>query len=163
MVSVADLSKAMAVVILKAKDRAAESDLVDEGTPVVTGTWIRGGDDSKWTNLSFFEREPLVTEPGDVLVQNTGGLAARVDEEGGRVLLSSSYLLLRPATETISPAYLAEMIVTKANAATAHGTTIQRIRIQDLRIPLLPLEQQAEVASQASARFVACKPPPGGL
>jgi hypothetical protein len=148
MLDVSALSKSGALTVLKSTARIKESELSDKGTPVVTGTWIRGGDDTKWVNLSILGEDPVITRPGDVLVQNTGGLAARVDEEGGRVLLSPSFLLLRPRPDLVNPRYLAELIATKANAARAQGTAIQRIRIQDLKVPLLPLAEQARTVAR---------------
>ncbi|MGW1799207.1 N-6 DNA methylase [Streptomyces sp. NPDC001984] len=162
MVTVSDLEKAGSLKLFKTAERVQEKDLSDQGTPVVTGAWIRGGEDSRWVNLSVLERDPVITQPGDILVQNTGGLAARVDEEGGRVLLSPSFLLLRPLNDVFDPHYVAEFLVTDRNLRTASGSAIQRVRVQDLKVPLVQQDEQALLvarlkeirALQAAARTV---------
>ncbi|MDQ4489818.1 N-6 DNA methylase [Sinomonas sp. ASV486] len=146
LVGIADLVKAASVTVLKTTDRVRESDYGVEGAPVVTGAWIcRNEMESRRINLGLLEHTPVMTQPGDVLVQNTGGLAARVDSEGGRVLLSPSYQLLRVTGEVVRPEYLAEFIMTAANKSQAVGAAIQRVRLQDLKIPLLPLAEQDRV------------------
>lgn len=145
LVSVADLVKAGTVSTLRANERVDEGDYGIEGMPVVSGQWIRNDEvEPRKIDLGILTRKPVVTRPGDVLVQNTGGLAARVDMEGGRVLLSPSFHLLRlnESESVVRPEYLAEFLVTHINQSQALGTGILRIRLQDLKIPLLPLEEQ---------------------
>lgn len=146
LVSITDLVKAGAITTLRANERVNDTDYGTEGTPVVTGPWIRDDEDEpRRINLSALTREPVITRPGDVLVQNTGGLAARVDREGGRVLLSSSFHLLRLHEGDVRPEYLAEFLVNSINQNQALGTAISRIRLQDMKIPLLPLEEQDQL------------------
>lgn len=143
LITVSDLAKAGEVVLLKANERVREGDYDTAGTPVVSGGWIRGIEkEPRRIDLSILEHPPVITEPGDVLVQNTGGLAARVDTVGGKVLLSPSFQLLRLRGNALRPEYLAEFLVTASNQRQSLGTTIQRIRVQDLKIPLLPLQNQ---------------------
>lgn len=163
MISVSDLVRADRVALLKANKRIREEDYGPEGTPVVTGAWIRGAEDEpRRISLDIVKHEALITEPGDILVQNTGGLAARVDTAGGMALLSPSFQLLRLNGGVLLPDYLAEFLVTASNQRQSLGTTIQRIRVQDLKVPLLPLAEQARVMEritearrlQAAARAV---------
>ena len=146
LITVSDLAKAGEVVLLKANERVRDGDYGTEGTPVVSGSWIRGVEiEPRRIDLSILKHPPVITEPGDVLVQNTGGLAARVDTVGGKVLLSPSFQILRLHGNALRPDYLAEFLVTASNQRQSLGTTIQRIRIQDLKIPLLPLANQNQV------------------
>ncbi|TNB74194.1 hypothetical protein FHJ30_05725 [Arthrobacter sp. BB-1] len=149
LISVSDLVKAGSVMVLKANERVRETDYSSEGTPVVTGRWIRGEVESKRINLSILEGAHVITRPGDILVQNMGGLAARMDSEGGRALLSSSFQLLRLTSDSvIRPQFLAEFLATSSNHAQATGSGIQRIRLQDIKIPLLTLEEQDKVLAR---------------
>lgn len=146
LITVSDLAKAGEVVLLKANERVRDGDYGTEGTPVVSGSWIRGVEiEPRRIDLSILEHPPVITEPGDVLVQNTGGLAARVDTVGGKVLLSPSFQILRLHGNALRPDYLAEFLVTASNQRQSLGTTIQRIRVQDLKIPLLPLANQNQL------------------
>ncbi|GAB2742262.1 N-6 DNA methylase [Sinomonas soli] len=149
MISVSDLAKAGKLALLKANERIREEDYSSEGTPVVSGSWVRGAEDEpRRISLGVLKHDPVITEPGDVLVQNTGGLAARVDTVGGQVLLSPNFQLLRLNGNVMRPDYLAEFLVTASNQRQSLGTTIQRIRVQDLKIPLLPLAEQARVTER---------------
>lgn len=147
LITVSDLVKADKVALLKANaERVRDDDYGTEGIPVVTGAWIRGAEEEpRRINPNILMNEPVITRPGDVLVQNTGGLAARVDTVGGRMLLSPSFQLLRLNGDVLRPDYLAEFLVTASNQRRSLGTTIQRVRMQDLKIPLLPLAEQDRV------------------
>lgn len=137
------------------KYRVSESDLSDsEGTPVITGAWIRRekqGD--RFIDPSLIDL-PVITEPGDVLVQILSGLNARVDDEGGKILYTSTYPLLRVLDENLDPAYLAEIITTGHNLRSYfQGVSHKRVKIADVPVPLIPsAEQEALVAVLAEAR-----------
>ncbi|MFE7628933.1 N-6 DNA methylase [Kocuria sp. NPDC057446] len=134
---------------VRPKYRVPDSDLSDtEGLPVVTGAWIRREKPiDKFVNPLMVEA-PVVTRPGDVLVQILGGLNARVDEEGDKVLHTSTYSLLRVVDDNLDPEYLAEIIATEHNwNSYAQGISHRRVKIADLPVPLLPrVEQEALVA-----------------
>lgn len=140
---------------VRPKYRVADSDLSDtEGIPVITGPWIRREKPiDKFVDSTMVE-SPVVTRPGDVLVQILGGLNARVDEEGDKILHTSTYALLRVRDHNLHPEYLAEIIATKHNENFyAQGSSQQRVRIADLPVPLLPpAEQEALVAVLAQTR-----------
>ncbi|WP_406357311.1 N-6 DNA methylase [Streptomyces sp. NBC_01635] len=148
MVTVSGMAKADSVRLLRAIERIQTKDLGSEGTPVVTTAWIRSGDDSQKFDLSLLEREPVITQPGDIVLQTTGNLAARVDEEGGRVLLSPLLLILRPLNDMFDPYYVAELLTTEQNVGTAVGSTVKRVRADDLKIPLLPRSEQSLLVSR---------------
>ncbi|GAB3249233.1 N-6 DNA methylase [Arthrobacter pigmenti] len=133
---------------VRPKYRVPESNLATEGIPVVTGEWIRRSRTvDSFVNPELVE-QPVFTKPGDVLVQTLGGLASRVDEEGGRILHTSTYQLLRVFDENLIPGYLAEIIATEHNLNShVRGISHRRVKIADLPVPLLPRpEQEAFVA-----------------
>lgn len=151
-VTVAELEKADALTVLRATPKIRQADLEysDNGTPIITGPWIRGNGELQMIDLSSLEEQPLITHSGDVLVQNTGGLAARVDREGGKAVVSSSFHLLRTKGETIDPEYLAEFLVSIQNRNQAQGVSIQRIRLADMVIRMIPREQQERLVGAIS-------------
>lgn len=134
---------------VRPKYRVPDSDLSDtEGTPVVTGAWIRREKPiDKFVDSTMIEA-PVVTRPGDVLMQVLGGLNARVDEEGGKILHTTTYSLLRVLDDNLDPEYLAEIIATEHNwNSYAQGFSHRRVKIADLPVPLLPrAEQEALIA-----------------
>ncbi|MHA7239569.1 N-6 DNA methylase [Arthrobacter sp. TMS1-12-1] len=140
---------------LRPKYRVPESDLSNtEGTPVVTGNWIRrSGPVESFVDTALVE-QPVFTKPGDVLVQTLGGLASRVDEEGGKILHAPTYQLLRVLDENLIPGYLAEIISTEHNLNShSQGVSQRRVKITDLPVPLLPrAEQDALVALLTETR-----------
>lgn len=140
---------------VRPKYRVPDSDLSDtDGAPVVTGAWIRREKPiDKFVDFTMVEG-PVVTRPGDVLVQILGGLNARVDEEGDKILHTSTYALLRVLDDNLDPEYLAEIIATEYNwNSYAQGISHRRVKIADLPVPLLPpAEQEALVAVLTQTR-----------
>lgn len=147
MISLADLERAGHLEIKRATAVLREKDLGDTGNLAITGAWIRGHADDRRIDRDAFPGPWETTEPGDVLLQNTGGLAARVDRDGGRVLCSPSFLLLRLATDSLSSAYLAAAIPSTQNRSRAQGSGVQRVRIQDITVPLIAREEQAALVA----------------
>lgn len=151
MVSVADLVKAETLTVLRAKEQVREKDYGSEGSPVVTAQWIRGNDEEpRRIHLGLLEREPVITEPGDVLVQSAGELAARVDTEGGRVLLNMNVHLLRLQGDALKPQYLAEFLTTSRDQRRTPGSALKGISLKDLMIPLLPVDEQERVLERVA-------------
>jgi len=151
LISVAELGKAGSLEIVRARTRGRARDLVEnpQGVPVVDGAWIRDGKtDRSPVEPESIPGEPLFTKPGDVVLQNTGGLAARADHEGGRVLIGSTFQVLRLQDDRLMPEYLAEMLVSAANRRQAMGAGVQRVRLEDLHIALLPQDAQQRLVDQ---------------
>ncbi|WP_299305876.1 N-6 DNA methylase [uncultured Brachybacterium sp.] len=148
LVSITDLEKAGSLKVLRALETLRADDYGIGGSPAVTGPWIRGLEEPRTIDLSLLEREPVITQVGDVLVQNAGELSARVDIEGGRVLTGSSAYLLRLNGDVLRPDYLAELLVSTQNRNQAQGTAVSRLRLQDVKIPLLPRQHQEQVANR---------------
>ena len=97
------------------------------------------------------------TKPGNVVLQNTGGLAARADHEGGRVLIGSTFQVLRLQDERLMPEYLAEMLTNAANRRHALGTGIPLIRLEDCTLRCYH-RTLGSVWSTTSPGFIVYKP-----
>ncbi len=147
LVSVAELIDAKAVTAHRARGQVREKDYAAKGSPVVTSQWIRGDEkEPRRIHPGLLEREPVITEPGDVLVHHhPDGLAARVDDWGGRVLLNMSVHLLRLHGDALRPQYLAEFLTTSQAQRRTPGAALRGIGLKDLVIPLLPLDEQERV------------------
>lgn len=146
LVSITQLKKLGSLDILRVRGRISNLESDPDGTPVIDGPWIRYENvEPETISLEGLPGEPILTEPGDILLQNMGGLAARVDHDGGRVLTSQSFQVLRLQDDRFLPHYVAEMLVSSANRRQAMGAGIQRIRLDDLEIPVLSVADQHQL------------------
>lgn len=94
---------------------------------------------------------PDLTEEGDVLITTIKEVRTLVDVTGGH-LPSASVDRLRIADQSIiTPSYLASVLTGSWNARFQIGATIQRARVRDLEVPLIPVsdQQKINVAQQA--------------
>ncbi|MEO5662885.1 MAG: N-6 DNA methylase [Nocardioides sp.] len=90
-----------------------------------------------------------VTEPGDVLVATVGQLAAALDEFGGHTL-GPGVVALRATGPQLRAAYLAVVVDGKWNKRFFTGTTLQRVKVRELEIPLLTSSDQEAFALAAT-------------
>jgi type I restriction-modification system DNA methylase subunit/predicted DNA-binding transcriptional regulator AlpA len=150
LVRVGDVTKSGTLTILKATGRGKElPEAADgRGIDVVDGQWIRGGAIATKTDPERLEGRPVMTRAGDVVVMTLGTLAARVDDVGHRVVVRPDHVVLRCEEGILDPDYLAAVLVTPQNGAKATGTALQRVRVQDLVIPLLPVAHQRALTEQ---------------
>ncbi|MEU5638745.1 N-6 DNA methylase [Streptomyces milbemycinicus] len=90
--------------------------------------------------------EPVLTEPGDVVVPLVGGgtVARVVDEAGAGALLARNLCLLRPDPQALDPWFLAGYLRGGANQrqASSYASTATRLDVRRLRLPRLPLDDQ---------------------
>ncbi len=86
-----------------------------------------------------------LTEPGDVLLTTMNEVCAVVDETGGHVQSTGVERIRVRDTSAIAPGYLAAVLTGSWNSRFQTGTTIQRVPVRELEIPLIPLEDQAVV------------------
>lgn len=90
--------------------------------------------------------EPVLTEPGDVVVPLVGGgtVARVVDEAAAGAALARNLCLLRPDPEALDPWFLAGYLRGSANQrqASSYASTATRLDVRRLRLPLLPLADQ---------------------
>lgn len=85
------------------------------------------------------------TRCGDVLVATHGQLAATIDEFGGHTL-GAGVVGLRVVSDQLRSDYLATVVDGKWNKRFFTGSTIQRVAVRDLEVPLLTLEDQEAFA-----------------
>ncbi|MEU9796164.1 N-6 DNA methylase [Streptomyces sparsogenes] len=90
--------------------------------------------------------EPVLTEPGDVVVPLIGGgtVARVVDEAAAGAALARNLCLLRPDPEALDPWFLAGYLRGGANQrqASSYASTATRLDVRRLRLPRLPLTDQ---------------------
>jgi hypothetical protein len=92
------------------------------------------------------EEEPVLTEPGDVVVPVLGGgsVARVVDGAGAGAALGRNLVLLRPDPAALDPWFLAGFLRGTAGnrRASSYASTATRLDVRRLRLPRLPLDQQ---------------------
>ncbi|WAP56502.1 N-6 DNA methylase [Streptomyces sp. S465] len=90
--------------------------------------------------------EPVLTEPGDVVVPLIGGgtVARVVDESTAGAALGRNLSLLRPDPDALDPWFLAGYLRGSANQrqASSYASTATRLDVRRLRLPRLPLADQ---------------------
>ncbi|MFD3378594.1 MULTISPECIES: N-6 DNA methylase [unclassified Streptomyces] len=113
--------------------------------PVLTDHDVLAGTAPSGT-LPESDEEPVLTEPGDVVVPVLGGgaIARVVDEETAGAALGRNLALLRPDPAAIDPWFLAGFLRGTANnrQASSYASTATRLDVRRLQVPRLPLDQQ---------------------
>ncbi|GAC84450.1 hypothetical protein GP2_022_00660 [Gordonia paraffinivorans NBRC 108238] len=88
-----------------------------------------------------------LTKPSDVLVLTQSGIRALVDDSGGHVLSPVVEHLRVRKPEVVDPHYLAAMLGGSWNTRFLAGTTIQRARLTELEVPLVPIDDQRRIVA----------------
>lgn len=90
--------------------------------------------------------EPVLTEPGDVVVPVLGGgaVARVVDESTAGAALARNLCLLRPDPAALDPWFVAGYLRGSANQrqASSYASTATRLDVRRLQLPRLPLAEQ---------------------
>lgn len=106
---------------------------------VLTGTGPSG-------TLPEGDEEPVLTEPGDVVVPVLGGgsVARVIDDATAGAALGRNLVLLRPDPAALDPWFLAGFLRGTANhrRASSHASTATRLDVRRLQLPRLPLDAQ---------------------
>ncbi|MFJ4842358.1 N-6 DNA methylase [Streptomyces sp. NPDC088746] len=101
------------------------------------------------------EDEPLLLEPGDVVVPVLGGgaVARVVDDATAGAVLGRNLQLLRPDPAALDPWFLAGFLRGTANnrQASSYASTATRLDARRLQVPRLPLAEQRTYGEQFSA------------
>ncbi|MFF5726649.1 N-6 DNA methylase [[Kitasatospora] papulosa] len=101
------------------------------------------------------EEEPLLLEPGDVVVPVVGGgsVARVVDEATAGAVLGRNLQLLRPDPAALDPWFLAGFLRGTANnrQASSYASTATRLDARRIQVPRLPLDEQRRYGEQFSA------------
>ncbi|MFI1208908.1 N-6 DNA methylase [Streptomyces sp. NPDC020802] len=113
--------------------------------PVLTDHDVLAGAAPSGT-LPESDEEPVLTEPGDVVVPVLGGgsVARVVDGATAGAALGRNLALLRPDPAALDPWFLAGFLRGTANnrQASSYASTATRLDVRRLQLPRLPLEQQ---------------------
>jgi hypothetical protein len=90
--------------------------------------------------------EPVLVEPGDVVVPVLGGgsVARVIDESTAGAALGRNLQLLRPDPAAVDPWFLAGFLRGTANnrQASSYASTATRLDARRLQLPRLPLAEQ---------------------
>ncbi|MGW1708427.1 N-6 DNA methylase [Streptomyces sp. NPDC002206] len=99
--------------------------------------------------------EPVLVEPGDVVVPVLGGgtVARVIDEATAGSALGRNLQLLRPDPATLDPWFLAGFLRGTANnrQASSYASTATRLDARRLQLPRLPLAEQQRYGAQFRA------------
>jgi SAM-dependent methyltransferase len=151
--AVADLARGGRLEVRRASPAApADEDLVDEidpddGWPVLTlRDVIRGGPPTAAEPGGVVEPGWIKIRVGDVIIPaiTTGTVVARVAEgEDEEAVLGRNLHLIRPNPHHVDSWFLKGFLATPDNFQRAsYGSTVTRIDIRRLEMPLLPLPEQ---------------------
>ncbi|MEW9512980.1 N-6 DNA methylase [Streptomyces bacillaris] len=123
-----------------------EHDILTGTAPTASSGITPSGTASSGTASSAVADDPVLLEPGDVVVPVLGGgSAARVvDEETAGAALGRNLQLLRPDPAAIDPWFLAGFLRGTANnrQASSYASTAARLDARRLQLPRLPLAEQ---------------------
>jgi hypothetical protein len=113
--------------------------------PVLTDHDVLSGTGPSGT-LPESDEEPVLTEPGDVVVPVLGGgsVARVVDDATAGAALGRNLVLLRPDPAALDPWFLAGFLRGTANnrQASSYASTATRLDVRRLQLPRLPLDAQ---------------------
>ncbi len=113
--------------------------------PVLTDHDVLAGTAPSGT-LPESDEEPVLTEPGDVVVPVLGGgtVARVVDATTAGAALGRNLVLLRPDPAALDPWFLAGFLRGTANhrQASSYASTATRLDVRRLQLPRLPLDAQ---------------------
>ncbi len=147
--TVADLLRGGALTLHRATlARGVAPPAPDQPPTVLTHHDVRAGAPPSGSLRDVPVEELVPIEPGDVLLpealHHAGPVVAHVarDGEAGSVL-GPHLFLLRPDSERLDSDFLAGFLSAEQNIhGAAAGTSIQRIDVKRLRVPLIPMERQ---------------------
>lgn len=91
--------------------------------------------------------KPHLTDAGDLLVTTWNEVRARVDVAGGHLPGTGVHRVKIRDSSVLTPEYLAITLMGTWNKRFLGGSTIQRARLNDLEIPLVPIAEQQRVVS----------------
>ncbi|MFG3202589.1 N-6 DNA methylase [Streptomyces sp. NPDC048192] len=122
--------------------------------PVLTDHDVLAGAAPSGT-LPESEEEPVLTEPGDVVVPVLGGgsVARVIDDGTAGAALGRNLVLLRPDRAALDPWFLAGFLRGTANnrQASSYASTATRLDVRRLQLPRLPLDEQRRYGARFRA------------
>ncbi|MGV9451808.1 N-6 DNA methylase [Streptomyces sp. NPDC003635] len=122
--------------------------------PVLTDHDVLAGTAPSGT-LPESDEEPVLTEPGDVVVPVLGGgsMARVIDGTTGGAALGRNLVLLRPDRAALDAWFLAGFLRGTANhrQASSYASTATRLDVRRLQLPRLPLDEQRRYGARFRA------------
>ncbi|MFG2431502.1 N-6 DNA methylase [Streptomyces sp. NPDC048590] len=122
---------------------------------VLTEHDVLAGTAPSGTPTATADAEPIVLEPGDVVVPVLGGgsVARVVDDATAGAVLGRNLQLLRPDPAALDPWFLAGFLRGTANnrQASSYASTATRLDARRLQVPRLPLPEQRCYGERFSA------------
>ncbi|MGR7027218.1 hypothetical protein [Geodermatophilus sp. URMC 62] len=130
-----------------------ELDAAEGDIPVITPSLVRDGvtvppDGCPRLSADAFDRDPVRTEPGDVVVMPEGARVRAGEVRVGGAVAAAPLWVLRVRGDRIDPTYLAACLASEWNARHSVSSTIPRAPVRDLEIPLLPLASQRALVAR---------------
>jgi SAM-dependent methyltransferase len=152
-VSMADLARSGAIAVHRASSAAPADDALvddldpDDGWPVLTlGAVLRGNPPTEAEPGGGGEPGWIKIRAGDVILPAMAAspVRARVAEgEDEEAILGRNLHLIRPDPGRIDPWFLSGFLTSTGNIQQAsYGSTVTRIDVRRLTVPLLPLQEQ---------------------
>ncbi|OAK53006.1 N-6 DNA methylase [Rhodococcoides kyotonense] len=129
-------------VIERSRGRAMRNPSDELKATIVGARAITSGELPDRANPDLVKNVENLSKPSDVLVLTQTDIGALVDEDGGHYLspVVDRIRVLKP--DVVDPHYLAAMLSGSWNRRFLVGTTIQRAKLTDLEIPLVPMDDQ---------------------
>lgn len=129
--------------------KVAREAIGETGLPVFTAETVRHPyrvEDGGRVDPQSLDREPTLTQPGDILVLTQGPkIATFIDREGGAIA-AWPVQIIRLGKSWITTDFLAASLTSHMNERFLSGTAIQRASIKDLEVAFIdPAEQIALV------------------
>ncbi|WP_187994162.1 N-6 DNA methylase [Schaalia sp. JY-X159] len=146
--TVAELIEARAIEVAAARpSRQGEPDFDDRR---VDASAVRTQNLVPVAGLQTADGRDVLTQPGDVLLTTVDRVRAVVDHEGGHFPVGSVSRIRVLDQTKLDPYYLADVLTGEWNLRFAAGTTIQRVPIREIEIPVPPLEGQRAIHNSIS-------------
>lgn len=135
---------------LLAGHRIAPADLGTEGHVVIGAEELTGASTPglrRTTRIPTTRQREAFTVAGDVILLAEGGIHTRVDESGGTVVLSPARILrirghsgVADGPSWMLPHLLARLLAAPRNVRRESGSTVRRVSLNELELPILDPE-----------------------
>ncbi|MFL0580824.1 N-6 DNA methylase [Dietzia sp. 179-F 9C3 NHS] len=134
-------------VIERGRGRATRNPSDELKATIVGARAITSGELPDRANPDLVKNVENLSKPSDVLVLTQAGIRALVDEDGGHYLspVVDRIRVLKP--DVVDPHYLAAMLSGSWNTRFLVGSTIQRAKLIDLEVPLVPMDDQKRLVA----------------
>lgn len=153
--SIDDLVRSGVLKVRPGRHRVSKEEREARPGYVVTAADVRSGQlisapDSEVPPSVEPVAEIELTQPGDVLVTTVRGIHTVVDQVGGRVLAPGVSRIRVTQPEECQPAFLAAVLPGAWNGRFITGSSLPRVDLMNLEVPLVPVDDQNRLTEAAS-------------